>query len=316
MLDFGHYIAGPLLGMLLSDQGAEVIKIERTEGDPARKELGFATWNRGKRGVVLDLKTECGREAARKLALDADVLIENFRPGVAERLGIGYEELAGLNPGLVYCSLPGIGKNHPDRHRQGWEPLIGAATGLHSQVEGSDEPLYSPLPITSTFSAIVGAVAVAMALCARNRTGTGQRVEVPLYDAMFTAMGRHLVKFHDMEDPDPRAQPRLPMQRQYQCADGRWLQNHGNYQRFVHQFLEAAGNPEWGPEAVADFGQPLDVETADMWIQRFEEDLSATHRPGMAGSNQCCRGCQYRLQDGGRMAGPPASIGRQNGGRR
>ena len=84
-------------------------------------------------------------------------------------------------------------------------------------------------------------------------------------------MGRHLVKFHDMEDPDPRVQPRLPMQRQYQCADGRWVQNHGNYQRFVHQFLEAAGNPEWGPEAVADFGQPLDVETADMWIQRFEE---------------------------------------------
>ena len=88
-------------------------------------------------------------------------------------------------------------------------------------------------------------------------------------DAMFTAMGRHLVKFHEMEDPDPRVQPRLPMQRQYQCADGRWVQNHGNYQRFVHQFLEAAGNPEWGPEAVADFGQPLDVETADMWIQRF-----------------------------------------------
>ena len=174
MLDFGHYIAGPLLGMLLSDQGAEVIKIERTEGDPARK-----------------------------LALDADVLIENFRPGVAERLGIGYEELAGLNPGLVYCSLPGLGKNQPDRHRQGWEPLIGAATGLHSQVEGSDEPLYSPLPIASTFAAI----AVTMALCARDRTGTGQRVEVPLYDAMFTAMGRHLVKFHEMEDPAPRVQP-------------------------------------------------------------------------------------------------------------
>ena len=88
---------------------------------------------------------------------------------------------------------------------------------------------------------------------------------------MFTAMGRHLVKFHDQEDPDPRNQPRLPMQRQYQCADGRWVQNHGNYERFVHQFVEAAGNPDWGKDAVADFGKPLDVETADMWIQRFEE---------------------------------------------
>ncbi len=271
VLDFGHYIAGPLLGMLLSDQGADVIKVERPEGDPARRELAFATWNRGKRSIALDLKTEAGQEKARSLAQGADVLIENFRPGVAQRLGIGYPELAAANPGLVYCSLPGFGPTHPHRNRPGWEPLIGAATGLYPQGEGSAEPLYSPLPIASTFAAIVGAVAVTMALCARGRTGLGQQIEAPLYDAMFTAMGRHLVKFHDREDPDPRNQPRLPMQRQYQCADGRWVQNHGNYQRFVHQFLAAAGHPEWGTEAVADFGRPLDVETATMWVQRFEE---------------------------------------------
>ena len=160
--------------MLLSDQGAEVTKIERPLGDPAREELAFATWNRGKRSVVLDLKTEYGRETARKLALDADLLIENFRPGVAERLGIGYDELASSNPRLVYCSLPGFGENHPDRHRQGWEPVVGAATGLFPQVDESDKPLYSPLPIASTFAAIVGAVAVTMALCARDRSDLGQ----------------------------------------------------------------------------------------------------------------------------------------------
>ena len=271
VLDFGHYIAGPLLGMLLSDQGAQVIKIERPGGDPAREELAFATWNRGKRSVVLDLKTTGGQEAARQLATSSDIVIENFRPGVADRLGIGYEQLAAANAGLIYCSLPGYGENHPDRDKQGWEPVIGASTGLYPSVEGSDAPLYSPLPIASTFAAIVGAVAVTMALCARDRTGAGQRIEAPLYDSMFTAMGRHLVKFHDQEDPDPRIQPRLPMQRQYQCADGRWVQNHGNYQRFVHQFLEAAGNPEWGPEAVADFGKPLDLETSELWVQRFKE---------------------------------------------
>ena len=271
VLDFGHYIAGPLLGMLLSDQGAEVIKVERPGGDPARREPAFATWNRGKRSIVLDLKTQSGRDTASRLAQDADLVIENFRPGVAERLGIGYSELSLSNPGLVYCSLPGYGENHPNRLEPGWEPLIGAATGLYPQVEDAEEPLYSPLPLASTFAAIIGAVAVTMALCARDRTGHGQRIEVPLYDAMFTAMGRHLVRFHDIPDPDPRNQPRLPMQRQYQCADGRWVQNHGNYQRFVHQFLKAAGNPDWGTEAVADFGKPLDVETADMWVQRFEE---------------------------------------------
>ncbi len=271
VLDFGHYIAGPLLGMLLSDQGAEVIKVERPGGDPARRELAFATWNRGKRSLVLDLQDLAAQEMARKLAAQADVVIENFRPGVADGLGIGYEKLSADNPSLVYCSLPGFGEHHPDRQKRGWEPVIGAATGLYPGVEGSAEPLYSPLPVASTFAAIVGAVAVTMALCARDRTGKGQRIEVPLYDAMFTAMGRHLVKFHDLEDPDPRNQPRLPMQRQYQCADARWVQNHGNYQRFVHQFLEAAGNPEWGAEAVADFGKPLDLETADMWVQRFTE---------------------------------------------
>ena len=271
VVDFGHYIAGPLLGMLLSDQGAEVTKVERPGGDPARKELAFATWNRGKRSVVLDLKTDAGQNSAQELARRADVLIENFRPGVADWLGIGYERLVAANPGLIYCSLPGFGENHPNRDEPGWEPIIGAATGLYPGVEGTDEPLYSPLPIASTFAAIVGAVAVTMALNARDHGGQGQRIEVPLYDAMFTAMGRHLVKFHDLADPDPRNQPRLPMQRQYQCADGRWVQNHGNYQRFVHQFLEAAGNPDWGAEAVADFGKPLDVETADMWVQRFKE---------------------------------------------
>ena len=219
----------------------------------------------------MTLKSKEGQDSALELVGHADVLIENFRPGVADRLGIGYGKLAAANPGLIYCCLPGFGENHPNRDEPGWEPIIGSATGLYPAIEGSDEPLYSPLPIASTFAAIVGAVAVTMALNARDRGGRGQRIEVPLYDAMFTAMGRHLVKFHDLADPDPRNQPRLPMQRQYQCADGRWVQNHGNYQRFVHQFLEAAGNPEWGAEAVADFGKPLDVETADMWVQRFKE---------------------------------------------
>ena len=199
--------------MLLADQGAEVVKVEGPGGDPARKEPAFATWNRGKRSVSLDLKTQAGRNAATRLALASDILLENFRPGVADRLGIGYHELSALSPHLVYCSLPGYGEHHPRRQQRGWEPLIGAATGLFAKDEGSDEPLYSPLPIASTFAAIIGAVAVTMAVCARDRSGAGQRIEVPLYDAMFTAMGRHLVKFHDHDEPDTRSQPRLPMQR-------------------------------------------------------------------------------------------------------
>ncbi len=271
VVEFGQYIPGPLVGMLLADQGAEVVKVERPGGDPARPEPAFATWNRGKRSVVLDLKTAEGQQAARELASSSDVLIENFRPGVAARLGIGYEELASGNPGLVYCSIPGFAEGSPRRNDRGWEPIISAATGAYSTVEGEPDPLYLPLPVASTFAAILGSVSVAMALVARDRSGRGQRIVVPLHNAMFAAMGRHLVKFQDLETPDLFMLPRTIMARQYQCADGRWVQNHGMYQRFLGQFLQAAGRSEWLDELAEAYGKPLDPALGAMWLERFKE---------------------------------------------
>ena len=270
VVEFGQFIPGPLLGMLLADQGAEVVKVERPGGDPARAEPAFATWNRGKRSVVLDLKSAEGRRSAQELVATADVLIENFRPGVASRLGIGFPELSQANPGLVYCSLPGFGEDSPRRDQQGWEPIVGAATGAYSPVEGDPDPLYLPLPVASTFAAILGSVSVAMALVARDRTGAGQRIEVPMYNAMFSAMGRHLVKLHNFETPDLFMLPRMVMARQYECADGRWVQNHGMYQRFVGQFLEASGRQEWLDELMASYGAPLDPAAGAMWLERFQ----------------------------------------------
>jgi crotonobetainyl-CoA:carnitine CoA-transferase CaiB-like acyl-CoA transferase len=270
VLDFGHYIPGPLLGMLLADQGADVIKVERPQGDPARSHPAFATWNRGKRSVLLDLKSAEGREKAEALVRDADVLIENFRPGVADRLGIGYDRVSQLNPRIIYCSLPGFGQESPHRHHQGWDPIVGAATGVYQPVKGDSDPLFTPLPVASSFGAIVGAVSVAMALIARDRTGSGQRVEVPLHSAMFPAMGRHLIKLHDVDPPDLFTFPRNIMAHQYQCADGRWVQHHGMFERFVRRSLAAAGHPEWIDEAVGHIGRPVNRETLDMWLERFE----------------------------------------------
>jgi len=105
-MDFGHSIAAPLAGMLLADQGATVIKVERRQGDPARVHPAFATWNRGKQSVVLDLKTPEGQAQAQALVRSADVVLENFRPGVAERLGIGYDALAAHHPGLITKGKP------------------------------------------------------------------------------------------------------------------------------------------------------------------------------------------------------------------
>ena len=293
--EFGQYIPGPLLAMLLAEQGADVIKIERPGGDPARAEPAFATWNRNKRSVELDLKSPAGLRQAQDLAQWADVLIENFRPGVADRLGIGYDAAAQANPGLIYCSLPGFGPDSPHRQERGWEPIVAAATGGHQCVAGMDEPLFLPLPAASTFAAVIGAVSVAMSLVARQRTGKGQRIEVPLHSAMFAAMGRHLSRFHHINPPDLFQLPRNVMSQQYQCADGRYVQNHGMYQRFASQFLQAAGKPEWIEDLEDLYGAEVRPETIALWRERianlFRQKTAKEWEDAIAATGGACAVC-------------------------
>ena len=295
VVEFGQYIPGPLLGMFLAEQGADVIKVERPGGDPARTEPAFATWNRSKRSVELDLKSPGGLKQAQELIGWADVLIENFRPGVADRLGIGYESTNG-SPGLIYCSLPGFGEDSPHRNDRGWETIVSAATGAHHGVAGMDEPLFLPLPSASTFAAIIGSVSVTMALIARQRTGKGQRIEVPLHSAMFAAMGRHLSNFHDINPPDLFQLPRNVMSHQYECADGRYVQNHGMYQRFASQFLEAAGRPEWIEDLEDLYGAEVSPDTIEMWRDRvenlFKEKTAKEWEDAIAETGGACTVCK------------------------
>ena len=270
VLDFGHYIPGPLLGMLLSDQGADVIKVERPGGDPARSEPAFATWNRGKRSIELDLKTPEGQDNARALAKKADIVIENYRPGVADRLGIGYEVLSKNNPRLLYVSIPGFGEDNPHRNERGWEGIVAASTGVYQPYDNTEEPLFLPLPAASTFAAIVASVSVTMAMVARDRSGKGQRIEVPMHSAMFSAIGRHLVKLYDIDPPDLFNLPRNVMSHQYMCADGRYFQSHGMYQRFVSQLMAAANRPDWIEDLEDLYGANVSDETISMWKDRFE----------------------------------------------
>ena len=295
VVEFGQYIPGPLLSMLLAEQGADVIKVERPGGDPARTEPAFATWNRSKRSVEIDLKSPDGLRQAQELIGWADVLIENFRPGVADRLGIGYGD-TGSNPGLVYCSLPGFGEDSPHRNDRGWETIVAAATGAHQGPAGMDEPLFLPLPAASTFAAIIGSVSVTMALIARQQTGRGQRIEVPLHSAMFAAMGRHLSNFHDINPPDLFTLPRNVMSHQYQCADGRYVQNHGMYQRFASQFLQAAGRPEWIEDLEDLYGAEVSPDTIELWRERvtdlFKEKTAKEWEDAIAETGGACTVCK------------------------
>ena len=116
VVDFGHYIAGPLAGMLLADQGADVVKID-PPGGPRWQTPGNATWNRAKRSITLDLKDEADLDTARRLVASADVLVENFRPGVMERLGLGADAMIEANPRLIYCSIPRLRRRRSARRR-------------------------------------------------------------------------------------------------------------------------------------------------------------------------------------------------------
>ena len=149
VVDFSQYIAGPYASMLLAEQGAEVIKVERPQGDPYRSETGFRVFNRSKKGIRLDLKTDEGQKIAQALTQKADVVIESFRPGVADRLGIGYDTLRKINPGVVYCSISGFGQAGPYRDIPGWDPIVAACSGAYVETGGrggKPAPLFGAAP--------------------------------------------------------------------------------------------------------------------------------------------------------------------------
>jgi crotonobetainyl-CoA:carnitine CoA-transferase CaiB-like acyl-CoA transferase len=213
VIEFGHYIAGPVAGMLLSDQGANVVKID-PPSDPALTSPEDAVYNRGKKRISLDLKQKADAGIARNLIRDADVLIENFRPGVRERLGLGAEAMTAENPRLVYLSMPGFASSDPVLGSlPAWEGTMGAACGLYTDVNILRTflglpPVYSALPHASVYGAIHGALAVVMALCARENTGLGDIIEVPLVSAGMSAMGGSLL--HIPDQPQRYDIPRIP----------------------------------------------------------------------------------------------------------
>ena len=198
VVDFGHYLAGPMAAMLLADQGAEVIKIDRP-GHPSCATPAGAVFNRGKQVVELDLKSDAGRAAAHRLVAAADVVVENFRPGVMDRLGLGAAAMTAVHPRLVYLSLPGFGAGEKHASVRAFEGVLNAATGVYTDLHSIRRalhapPQYTPIPLASAYGAVHGAIAVTMALYAREQSGRGEAVEVPLAGAAMSAMGAFLLR--------------------------------------------------------------------------------------------------------------------------
>jgi succinate--hydroxymethylglutarate CoA-transferase len=196
VLDFTRLFAGPFCTMLLGDLGADVVKIEAPEGDPIRAQgppfhkgfsFSFLAANRNKRSIVIDMKAPDGKALARRLALTADVIVENFRPGVMDRLGLGYDDLAAERPGLIYAAMSGLGSDGPYKDVGAFDLTIQAEGGYMSLTgQRGGQPIKLG---TSAFDLICGQYAmgaIATALFARERTGRGQRIETSLFESEIT----------------------------------------------------------------------------------------------------------------------------------
>lgn len=191
-LELGALVAAPYCGMLLADLGADVIKVEPPEGDMARQfspflrgeSAFFLSVNRGKRSIAVDLRQEEGRRIVRQLAESADVVVHNYRTGVAERLGLGYDDLARSNRGLVYCAISGYGPTGPMARRPGIDLLFQAESGMMAITgEPAGQPVKVGTNAADVYAATIASSCILAALVERARTGSGTRVDVALRDA-------------------------------------------------------------------------------------------------------------------------------------
>jgi crotonobetainyl-CoA:carnitine CoA-transferase CaiB-like acyl-CoA transferase len=254
VLDLSWGISGPLTAMLLADEGADVIKIDRPQGDPFGDFSGYRVWNRGKRRVAIDLKADDDRERFLRLADDADILVHSLRPGADERLGIGYAPLSARNPRLIYCAISAYGPDGPDADRPGIDALVAARTGHQWEMRGvpggimarlagvegmlpgvvapddcwvgpdREGPLFAGVPWVSLATFYIASLNINAALFARNKTGRGQRIDATMFGGVLaTTLGG----WQKVEKPDtPNFQTWVPDSRApkgfFQASDGRW----------------------------------------------------------------------------------------------
>lgn len=299
VVDFTRHMAGPYATLVLSDHGADVVKVESLpRGDSSRysgrdfagdNSALFLLWNRGKRSLALDMRTPEGLQVARDLIRDADVVVENYRPGVADKIGIGYEEMSKLNPRLIYCSVSAFGPTGPLASAPGTDPVVQAMSGIMSVTgaEGSAGALIG-VPVADFTGAMIAVQGILLATVARERTGRGQHVETPMLFGMLSMLSTRLGSFWTRgTDPVPhgtRHAVHVPYQ-VFATADGNVMAGAWGGDSWP-KFCRAVGRPELeddprfvaGPERAANrealiaLLEPLFTQrTTAEWKQRFDE---------------------------------------------
>ncbi len=275
VLEMGTFITGPAAGMLLADLGADVIKVERPDGgDPFRAFRGglysphFQTYNRNKRSVTLDTRDADDRSKFDAMIANADVFIQNFRPGIAAKLQVDFERLQRINPALIYCSISGFGSSGPDRDRPAFDTVAQAASGFLRLLVNPENPRVVGPALADAITGFYAAQGVLAALHERASTGVGRLVEVSMFESMchfnlddFT----HYLSAGEVMGPYSR--PHVSQSYVFECADGKWLALHmSSPPKFWQNLAEAVGHPE--------MLQRPEFESRDARIANYEQVLA------------------------------------------
>lgn len=294
VIDLSVFLPGPMMTMMMADQGAEVIKVESPAGDPAREqppfEAGQSVWfrnlNRGKQSVVLDLKTEAGRAGLSALVAGADIFVEGFRPGVMQRLGFDYAAVRQINPGIIYCSITAFGQSGPLAQHPAHDMAVQALAGFLSVNDGADgTPVVPGVASADMAAGLTALSAILMALIGRDRTGEGTYIDMAMFDALLPWCA-HIAgtAIAGGEAPQSRTQRSLggaALYQVYRTADDRHIVLGGREMKFAENLLHALARPDLIPVAERQAGEQGELiaflqatfaeKSRDEWVAWFAE---------------------------------------------
>ncbi len=287
VLELGQLIAGPFATKLLGEFGADVIKVEPPgTGDPLRKwrmlEEGTSLWwhvqSRNKRSVALDLRSEEGQALVRKLATEADVVVENFRPGTLDNWGLGWQALSKLNPRLIMVHISGYGQTGPYRDKPGFGVVGEAMGGLRYLTGQPGEPsVRVGVSIGDSLSALYAVIGTLLALQERNRSGLGQEIDVALYESVFAMMESLLPEFDasgQVREPSGSALPGITPSNAYRCQGGDYVLIAGNGDSIFKRLMGVIGRDDLAndPALAHNDGRSQQAEMIDASIQAWSEE--------------------------------------------
>ncbi len=288
VLDMSMVVSGPFCTMMLGDLGADIVKIEPPEGDVTRMPsasdrggmtIGVLNWNRNKRAIVLDLKREGAAEVLLKMAEHADVVIQNVRPGVVDRLGVGYEAVAARNPKIVYCSIAGYGFEGPYVNKPAYDPIIQGMAGVMVSQRTQGRPRAVKNIIADKVTAMTAAISILAALNEVQRSGRGQHLTIAMIDAVAYYLMPDVASRHTYLPDQRGVPPSMNTLEPFQTADG-YITIAPLTDKHWAGILEAAGHPEWfegdepRPERVKRSIKSLitlfPTKPSAYWLERIE----------------------------------------------